>query len=107
MATRTRPSALEPLSEDTPGEYIAPLTPTIPGKYTVRLGGQLGGAPVSAEVQPEEVLTADVVQFPRLEGGEDAGAGSPAFGLAGWLGLAGVVLGLAGTGLALAALRRK
>jgi len=101
---QTKNLTLQPLGEEAPGAYIVPLTPTIPGIYTVRLGGQLGGAPVSVEVQPEEVHPADAVQFPLAEGNPDA-APEP-FGLAGWLGLAGIVLGLAGIGLGLAALRK-
>src|SRR5262245_24050589 len=34
--------SLEPLGEDTPGQFRAALLPTIPGKYTVTFGGQLG-----------------------------------------------------------------
>lgn len=93
---------LQPLGEDTPGQYIAPLLPTRPGKYTVQLGGKLGDTDVNASVQPEEVLEASSLEFPSApqasSGGLDAN---------GWLGIGGMVLGLAGAILGLAALARK
>ncbi len=57
----------QPVNTDTPGEFMAPLLPTIPGEYALLLGGQLGDTPVDAEVHLEEVQPADVLQFPRLE----------------------------------------
>lgn len=56
--------ALQPLGEATPGQFLAPLTPMRAGGYTLKLSGQLGGAGINVEVQPEAVDTADVVQFP-------------------------------------------
>src|SRR5687767_9599878 len=38
--------ALEPLGEDTPGQFEAPILPTIPGQYTITFGGQLGDTAV-------------------------------------------------------------
>src|SRR6266545_8144185 len=55
---------LQPLGEDTPGQFIAPILPTIPGQYTLNLGGKLGDTDVNVEVQPEEVQAAEVLQFP-------------------------------------------
>jgi hypothetical protein len=97
---------LQPLGEDTPGQFIAPLTPTRPGTFTLRLSGAVGNTPVSAEVQPEEIQTADLVQFPRLDTSQGSST-SQAFGFSGWLGLAGVILGALGTVLGLVALNRK
>ena len=57
---------LQPLGEDTPGQFVAPILPTIPGQYTIKLGGTLGNAAVSAEVEPEEVQPADTLQFPSV-----------------------------------------
>ncbi len=37
---------LQPLGEDTPGQFIAPILPTIPGQYTLNLGGKLGDTDV-------------------------------------------------------------
>lgn len=93
---------LEPLGEDTPGQFIAPLLPSIPGTYTLRLSGMLGETPVQAEVQPEEVQPAASIQFPQASTPDANGGG------ANWLGIAGVILGALGTVLgALALFRRK
>jgi hypothetical protein len=61
----TRTLELQPLSEESQNEYIASILPTRPGKYTVRLSGTLGAAAASAEVEPEEVLMAENLQFPQ------------------------------------------
>jgi hypothetical protein len=93
---------LQPLGEDTPGQFIAPILPSIPGTYTLRLSGTLGETPVQAEVQPEEVQPAASIQFPQSSSTDANGGGTN------WLGLAGVVLGAIGTVLgALALFRRK
>ncbi|MCB9112952.1 MAG: hypothetical protein H6634_17045 [Anaerolineales bacterium] len=100
---QTKLLTLQPLGEDTPGQFVAPILPSIPGQYTVVLGGKLGDTDVSAEVQPEEVAIPDTVQFP-LQPTADQTSG---LGLAGWLGVLGVLLGLIGIGLGAAALRKK
>jgi len=97
---------LQPLGENTPGQFIAPITPTRPGKYTVHLEGSIGSTQFNTDVQPEEVQTADVVQFPPLEAGQLANA-NPALGLPGWLGIAGIVLGLIAIAIGAVALARK
>lgn len=96
---------LQPLGEDTPGQFIAPLTPTRAGEYTVRLTGKIGDSDVNVEVKPEEVQTADVVQFPSVA--VESPKLTNTFGLSGWLAVAGVILGLLGIGLGAAALQRK
>jgi hypothetical protein len=58
---------LQPLGEDTPGQFIAPILPTVPGQYTLKLGGSLGDTPADVEVEPEEVEPADTLQFPSIE----------------------------------------
>ena len=88
---------LEPLSNDSPGEFMTPLLPTVPGEYTVILGGQLGDTTVEAEVHVEEVQPAEVLQFPILESSPqmtNVGIGDWLTWLAVLLGLAGVVLGI-------------
>ena len=40
---------LEPLGEDTPGQFEAPILPTVPGQYTIAFGGQLGDTAVDAK----------------------------------------------------------
>ena len=99
---QSRTLALQPLGEDTPGQFVAPILPSIPGQYTVNLSGKIGDTDVSAEVEPEEVDTPDAIQFPLVE----ASSPSAGFGLTGWLSLLGVILGLVGTGLGLAAFRK-
>src|SRR5258706_472657 len=103
----TKALTLQPLGEDTPGQFIAPLTPTRAGQFTVRLSGKIDQTDITpVEVQPEEVQPVDIVAFPKTATAEEAD--SEGLGLAGWLGIGGIVLGLAGVvlgGLALA--RRK
>ena len=73
------------------------------GEYTLHITGQLEGAAIDQRVTPEEVQTADTVEFPPAP----AAAGGR-LGLSGWLGLAGIVLGLLGTALgAMALMNRK
>jgi hypothetical protein len=93
---------LQPLGEDTPGQYVAPMLPTVAGLYTVDVTGTLGTTAVKVEVQPEEVLAPDSVQFPIVA---QASSGN-GLGLAGWLGLGGMVIGLAALVLGVLALRK-
>jgi hypothetical protein len=102
---QTRALTLQPLGEDTPGQFIAPMTPMKAGQYTIHLGGSIGTTSFNNDVVPEEVMTADVVQFPA-DTGPAATAGAP-FGLTGWLAVAGLVLGALGTVLGLVALSRR
>ena len=101
---QTKTLTLQPLSEDAPGQFIAPITPTRPGVYTLRLSGKIASTAVQVEVQPEEVQPLDTLQFPRLETTAPA---ANALGLGGWLGLGGLLLGLAGVILGMAALTKK
>ena len=102
---------LEPLGEDTPGQFQAPLLPTIPGQYTVTFGGQLGDTAVDAHVEPEEVAPADTIQFPVSYPGpqsaqpESAESTNP--GVADWLVWLSLLIGLIGVGLGMTALRKK
>jgi len=93
---------LEPLGEDTPGQFAAPLLPTVPGEYMIKLGGSLGDTAVDAEVHPEEVATADTIQFPSPESAQQ----SANSGAAAWLTWLAVLLGLVSLGLSVAALRK-
>jgi len=92
---------LQPLGEDTPGQFVAPILPTVPGQYTVNWGGKLGTTDVKVDVQPEEVQAADILQFPSV-----ASQQSASFGMIGWLALLALICGIAGIGLGLAALRK-
>jgi hypothetical protein len=108
---------LQPLGEDTPGQYIAPIIPTRAGQYTITLSGTLGGAAVNnVQVQPEEVATADTIQFPPVAAGASTGNGVGAragfgagglFALSPWLSIAALVIGLVAIVLSLLALRKR
>jgi hypothetical protein len=102
----TKLLTLQPLGENTPGQYIAPITPMLPGVYTIHLGGNIGTTMFNTDVQPEEVKTADVVQFPASAPAQTTGT-SAGLGLAGWLGIVGIVLGAFGTALGLFAINRQ
>jgi hypothetical protein len=93
---------LQRLDEDSPGQFMAPLLPTVPGEYTIILGGQLGDTTVDVEVHPEEVQSADILQFPRIEpSGQSASAG-----IRDWLTWLAILLGLVGVGLGISAHRK-
>ena len=102
---------LEPLGEDTPGQFQAPLLPTIPGQYTVTFGGQLGDTAVDAHVEPEEVTPADTIQFPVSYPGPQSAqpesAESTTPGVVDWLVWLSLLVGLIGVGLGITALRKK
>ena len=99
---QTRALLLQPLGEDTPGQFVAPILPTIPGQYTVQLSGKLGDTDVSAEVEPEKVQRQEVVQFPIVEPSSQ----NVGLGLAGWLAVLGILLAIVGIGIGVIALRK-
>ena len=98
---------LQPLGENTPGQFIAPLTPMRPGTSTIHLGGSIGKTAFDTDVKTEEVQTADVVQFPVAAAGQPSDAGTSVMGVVGLLGVAGFFLGALGTVLGLIALARR
>lgn len=93
---------LQPLGEDTPGQFVAPILPTIPGQYTLTLSGKLGDTDVkNVEVEPEEVETADTLQFPSVESSvtrTDSGTTQ-------WLIYLSILIGLIALMLSLGAIR--
>jgi hypothetical protein len=92
--------SLQPLGEETPGQFAAPILPTLPGQYTLKLGGTIGATAVDAEVDPEEVQPADTLQFPSVETtAQSAGAGN-------WLNYLSLLIGLIALGLGVTALRK-
>jgi hypothetical protein len=93
---------LQPLGEDTPGQFVAPILPTVPGQYTVSLGGKLGDTDVKVDVEPEEVAAADVLQFPSATSGEQ-GAN---LGMMNWLLYLSLLIGLIALVLGVMALRK-
>jgi hypothetical protein len=103
---QTKPLELQPLGEDTPGQFIAPIVPLIPGEYTVVVAGKLGDTDVNVEVHPEEVQAADMLDFPKDSLEATPASRSEGLGLVGWLAVAGLVSGLAGLVLSLLNLRK-
>lgn len=105
--------ALQPLGEDTPGQFVAPLMPTVAGKYTLQLSGQIDGNAIDTiQVEPEEAQTADVVQFPKVPDAAAAlsarvDAAQAQASTAQTIAVVGVVLGLIGTGIGVYGLMRK
>ena len=93
---------LEPLGEDTPGQFVAPILPTVPGQYTISLGGKLGDTTLDAQVEPEEVQPADTLQFPSVDSTQQ----SPGFGMINWLIYLSLLIGLIALGLGMSALRK-
>jgi len=92
---------LQPLGEDTPGQFVAPLIPTVAGEYMVTLGGKLGDTDVNAEIHPEEVQPASILQFPSLSDSQSIDTGET-----GWLTWLALFTGLIGIGLGVTALRK-
>lgn len=98
----------EALGEHNPGEFQAPVLPTIPGKYTLHFGGALGDMDVDAEVEPEEVQPAETLQFPveaNTASTEQAGQ-SVDLGMGNWLTYLSLLVGLIALVLSVMALRR-
>jgi hypothetical protein len=89
---------LQPLGEDTPGQFVAPILPTVAGQYTISLGGKLGTTNVSVSVEPEEVQAADTLAFPLFD--IKPGVSTD------WLAWLGVLLGLIGIGMSVTAMRK-
>ena len=96
---------LQPLGEDTPGQFVAPILPTIPGQYTVNLGGKLGDTDVKVDVQPEEVQAADVLQFPSAASAASVQQ-SADLGVMNWLIYLSLLIGLIALVLGVMALRK-
>lgn len=90
---------LQPLGEDTPGQFVAPILPTIPGQYTITLGGKLGDTDVKADVEPEEVQPATAIQFPAVDGVQQNSN-------ADWLNWLSMFIALIGVGVGVTALRK-
>jgi hypothetical protein len=93
---------LQPLGEDKPGQFVAPILPTVAGQYTIILGGRLGDTDVNAEVRPEEVQPADALEFPSVQ---SAGQNTES-GVTAWLIYLSLLIGLIGIGLGVTALRK-
>ena len=99
---------LQPLGEDTPGQFIASILPTVAGQYTLKLGGTLGDTAVDAEVEPEEVQPADTLQFPSVASAASAESteSSANLGALNWLIYLSLLIGLTALVLGIMALRK-
>lgn len=100
MGDQSKVLTLQPLGEETPGQFVAPILPTIPGQYTLTLGGKLGETDVSVDVEPEEVQPANTLQFPVVQSAQPEG------GRTDWLIWFSFLVGLIGVGLGVTALRK-
>jgi hypothetical protein len=93
---------LQPLGEDTPGQFVAPILPTVAGEYSVIFGGTLGDTAVDAETHVEEVQTADTLQFPSVASAEQ----SADLGAINWLIYISLLIALIALVLGVMALRK-
>ncbi len=91
---QTKTLTLQPLSEDSKNQYVAPILPSVAGKYTIKLSGVLGKTTISNSVDPEEVQGAEVLSFPSVPA--EKPAQPAALGLNAWLAVAALIVGLAG-----------
>lgn len=91
---------LQPLGEDTPGQFVAPILPTVPGEYEVIFGGSLGDTAVDAKAHVEEVQPPETLAFPSVDAAQPSTAGSD------WLVWLSILIGLIGVGIGVTALRR-
>jgi hypothetical protein len=93
---------LQPLGEDTPGQFVAPILPTVPGEYTVILGGALGDTAVDAQTHVEEVQPATTLAFPVVDSSQQ----SADLGLMNWLIYLSLLIGMIALILGVMALRK-
>jgi hypothetical protein len=117
---QTKTLKLQPLAENTPGQFVAPMMPTVAGQYTIQLSGKIDGKDIQTiQVQPEEAQTPDVVQFPKAADATaaliaqltaaqaQATAAQAQAGTAQTIAIVGAVLGLFGTGVGVYGMMRK
>jgi hypothetical protein len=90
---------LQPLGEETPGQFMSPILPTVPGEYEVIFGGILGDTAVEAETHMDEVQPIDVLAFPAVDVARQGAATD-------WLIWLSILVGLVGVGLGVTALGR-
>jgi len=93
---------LQPLGEDTPGQFVAPILPTVPGEYTVILGGALGDTAIDAQTHVEEVQPATTLAFPVV----DSSQPSADLGVMNWLIYLSLLIGMIALILGVMALRK-
>ena len=96
----------------TPGVYHTEIFPTVRGQYSVQLSGMIEDMAIDELVQPEEVLSAGVLQFPEVEPEltdlqETVDALEGQLQTVYFLAITGVVLGLIGVAVAIVSLVRR
>ena len=67
MGGQEKKLELQPLGENTPGQYAANFIPTRRGTYTVKLSGKIGSTDVNTSVDIEETVDPSSLQFPALD----------------------------------------
>jgi hypothetical protein len=82
---------------------VAPILPTVPGEYTVILGGRLGDTAVNGETHVEEVQPATALQFPSVNSEQQ----SADLGVMHWLIYLSLMIGMIALILGVMALRAK
>lgn len=96
---QTKALKLQPLSEESKNQYIAPIIPTIAGEYTIQLRGKIANEVVNSDVAIEEVTPTDSLAFPNTSAGQPA---QPApIRLVDWVSIGALVIALAALVLSL------
>ena len=90
---------LQPLGEDTPGHFVAPVLPAVAGQYLLILGGELGNTDIDLQMVPEEVQSIETLQFPSAENIQQKSSID-------WFPWLGIIPGFIGVGLSIIALRK-
>ena len=99
-------------SSSTPGLYTVEIFPTVRGTYSVQLSGTIGDLALDELVEPEEVLSPGVLQFPEVQPELTALQSTvdeleARLQTAYTLAIAGLVAGIIGGGVAVVALVRR
>ncbi len=101
---QSMPLTLQPLGNEKPGQFIAPILPSAAGLYTVDIVGSIGTTDdIEVEVQPEKVLRGEAIQFPQAKTGAGGGELTWLMGTA----VAALVISLAALILAILAIRKR
>ena len=88
-----------PLGKDTPGQFVAPILPTVPGEYELILSGSLGDTAVDTTTAVDEVQPINTLAFPSADTASQSTATD-------WLIWLSILIGLVGVGLGVTALGR-
>ncbi len=94
------------------GLYLTDIYPTVRGQYEVHLSGDINGELLDLRVEPEEVLSAAVLQFPETQPQartlhQEIAALDERLRTANQIAIGAAILGLAGLGVGFAGLLRR